>query len=66
MKIGAFDCYEFFHSIDTLISLINVKSRLPVLKNFTLHKKNPPSTFIDFLDFLHSPRLFQPPRLLER
>ena len=39
----------------TLISLINVKSRLPILKNSTLHKKNPPSTFIDFLDFFHPP-----------
>ena len=26
----------------TLISLINVKSRLPILKNSTLHKKIPP------------------------
>ena len=60
----------------TLISLINVKSRLLILK------KNPPSTFIDFLDLFqppllvysiyvldfskisHLPRLFQPPRLL--
>ena len=60
----------------TLISLINVKSRLLILK------KNPPSTFIDFLDLFpppllvyciyvlvfskksHPPRLFQPPRLL--
>ena len=33
----------------TLISLINVKSRLLILKNSTLHKKNPPSTFIDFI-----------------
>ena len=33
----------------TLISLINVKSRLLILK------KNPPSTFIDFLDFFHLP-----------
>ena len=30
---------------------MNVKSRLPILKNSTLHKKNPLSTFIDFLDF---------------
>ena len=26
----------------TLISLINIKSRLPILKNSTLHIKNPP------------------------
>ena len=39
----------------TLISLINVKSRLLILK------KNPPSTFIDFLDFFppSTPRLLQ-------
>ena len=53
-------------------------------ENSTVHKKNPPSMFIDFLDYFHPPlqvyciyvlafakkshppRLFQPPRLLER
>ena len=55
----------------TLISLINVKSRLLILK------KNPPSTFIDFLDLFHPPLLVyciyllvvskksHPPRLLK-
>ena len=43
----------------TLISLINMTSRLLILKNSTLHKKTPPYTFIDFLDFFHPPRLFQ-------
>jgi hypothetical protein len=28
---------------------MKVKSRLPILKNPTLHKQNPPSTFIDFI-----------------
>ena len=42
--------YVLAQFFTTLISLINVKSRLLILK------KNPPSTFIDFLDFstLHS------------
>ena len=39
----------------SLISLINVKSRLLISKNSTLHKNNPPSTFIDVLDFFHPP-----------
>ena len=39
----------------TLISLIKVGSTLTDSKNSTLHKKNPPSTFIDFLDFFHPP-----------
>ena len=29
-------------TLSTLISLINVNSRLPILKNSTLHKKIPP------------------------
>ena len=62
----------------TLISLINVKSRFLILKNSTLHKKSPSSTFIDFLDFFHPPLLVyciyvlvfskksHPPRLFPR
>ena len=37
-----------------LISLINMKSRLPILKNSTLHKTISPSSYINFLDFFHS------------
>ena len=32
----------------TLISLINVKSHLPILKNSTLHKKIPPPRLLKF------------------
>ena len=42
---------EHFYLNTTLISLINVKSGLPILKHSSLHKNNPPFTFIDFLDF---------------
>ena len=42
----------------TLISLINVEAHLLIFK------RNPPSSFIDFLNFFHPPCLFQPPRLL--
>ena len=36
-------------AVAILCSLINVKSCLPILKNTTFHKKNPLSTFIDFI-----------------
>ena len=78
-----------YDPVHTLISLINVTSHLPILKNSTLHvyyleffhpplhvyciyvctsffQKIPPSTFSDFATFAPPPRLFQPPRLLER
>ena len=48
----------------TLISLINVKSTLKDFEKFhPPQKENPPSTFIDFINIFHPPRLFQPPRL---
>ena len=77
MYCGAQSKYITHWEEFTLISLINVKSRLPILKNSTLHKKNPPSAFIDFLDFFHPPlhvyciyvlvfsKKSQPPRLFQ-
>ena len=48
----------------TLISLINAKSTLTDFEKFNPpQKENPPSTFIDFINIFHPPRLFQPPRL---
>ena len=67
-KTMSWPFYDPFWSFlaTTLISLINVTSRLPIFQ------KIPPSTFIpasrfsDLATFAPPPRLFQPPRLLKR
>ena len=51
----------------TLISLINVEPTLTDFEEFhPPQNKNSPSMFIDFMNIFQLPRLFQPPRLLER
>ena len=51
------DCENFYYSSNsiTLISLINLKSRLLILKKIHPPRIFPPSTFIDFLDLFHPP-----------
>ena len=50
--------------IYNLISLINVESTLTDFDKFhPPQKEYPASTFIDFINIFHPPRLFKPPRL---
>ena len=48
---------EFAGLLNTLLSLINLKSRLPILKNSTLHKKKIPPCKIVF--YLNTQKLFK-------